>query len=59
MKRTVLILVVGVALLSNMVGAAEPPAYRDPAAKRYDLSARASQVDARAKAHPEFVFVFE
>lgn len=35
------------------------PAYSDKAAKRYDLTARASQIDPRAKVHPEIDFVFE
>jgi hypothetical protein len=35
------------------------PYYKDPAAKRYDLSARASEIDPKAKAHPEIGFLFE
>lgn len=31
----------------------------DPRGKRYDLTARASQIDPRAKEHPEINFVFE
>ncbi len=36
-----------------------PPAYNDPAPKRYDLTARASQIDPLAKEHPEIGFIFE
>ncbi len=35
------------------------PYYKDPAAKQYDLSARASEIDPKAKAHPEIGFLFE
>jgi hypothetical protein len=42
------------------VHAAEPaPAFNDPQPQRYELSARASQLDPRAKEHPEIDFVFE
>ncbi|MHA3770395.1 BPSS1187 family protein [Verrucomicrobiota bacterium sgz303538] len=33
--------------------------FSDPAPKRYDLTARASQIDPRAQPHPEISFVFE
>ncbi len=33
--------------------------FSDPAPKRYDLSARASQIDKRTRPHPEIHFVFE
>jgi len=33
--------------------------YRDRAPKRYDLTARASEIDSRAKAHPDINFLFE
>jgi hypothetical protein len=59
MKTTALLFAAIVALLPMAASAADPPAYRDPAAKRYDLQARASQIDARAKAHPEINFLFE
>ena len=40
--------------------AAEPTlAFDDPNPKRYELKARASEIDARAKQHPEIDFVFE
>ena len=41
------------------LAAAQPPlAFDDPQPQRYELSARASQVDPRAKEHPEIDFVF-
>src|ERR1051325_489407 len=36
-----------------------PPAYRDPAPQRYHLTKRASEIDPRAKEHPEIDFVFK
>ena len=43
-----------------MVGAADAPLkFNDPKPQRYDLTARASQIDKRAKPHPEIEFVFE
>jgi hypothetical protein len=68
MKRTSpLSLVVGAlafaALLAPGTDAAAPAAapltYADPSPKAYDLSARASEIDPRAQAHPEIDFVFE
>ena len=39
--------------------ASEPPlAFRDPTPQRYELTARASQIDLRAKEHPEINFIF-
>jgi hypothetical protein len=35
-----------------------PLAFNDPQPQRYELSARASQIDPRAKEHPEIDFVF-
>ncbi|MCE9608548.1 MAG: hypothetical protein K8U03_26990 [Planctomycetia bacterium] len=35
-----------------------PPAYDDPAPQRYELKARASEVDSRTREHPEIDFVF-
>src|SRR5262245_42071662 len=38
---------------------AEPPfAFADPQPKRYELAARASEIDPRAKEHEEIDFVF-
>ncbi len=56
MQRTAWILTV---LWGATTFAADAPAYRDPQAKRYDLTARASAIDPKAKAHPEIGFVFE
>ena len=40
--------------------AADPPlAFDDPKPQRYELTARASQIDSRARPHPEIDFVFE
>src|SRR6188768_4047289 len=42
------------------VHAADAPLkFADPSAKRYEFTARASQVDPRAQPHPEIDFVFE
>ena len=35
------------------------PSFADPSPRRYELSARASEVDKRAQAHPEIDFLFE
>jgi hypothetical protein len=41
------------------LGAAEAPlVFNDPNPQRYDFSARASEIDPRAKEHPEIEFVF-
>ena len=49
-----------VTLLLTTVAAADPPlTFADPAPQRYDLTARASQIDPRARPHPEIDFVFE
>ena len=44
-------------LISTAASAA--PAYNDPQPQRYDLKARASVIDPKAKEHPEIEFVFE
>ena len=41
------------------IAADAPLTYNDPSPKRYELTARASVIDPRAKAHPEIDFVFE
>jgi hypothetical protein len=59
-QRLIWIFTLGV-LLASLGGliAAEPPlVFVDPNPQRYELSARASQIDARAKEHPEIDFVF-
>ncbi len=49
------------ALWLSVAGAAEQPApaFSDPSPQRYELSARACQLDPRARPHPEINFVFE
>jgi hypothetical protein len=44
--------------LCRFAPAQQPIAFNDPNPQRYELSARASQVDSRAKEHPEIDFVF-
>jgi hypothetical protein len=40
--------------------AADPPlSFNDPSPRRYELTARASQIDPRARPHPEIDFVFD
>ncbi|MGV3721558.1 MAG: BPSS1187 family protein [Actinomycetota bacterium] len=47
-------------LLPARAPAAEPTlAFSDPAARRYELTTRASQLDPRTRPHPEIDFVFE
>ena len=41
------------------IAADAPLTFSDPTPKRYELTARASVIDPRAKAHPEIDFVFE
>ena len=41
-----------------MLRAESPLGFNDPSPQRYELSARASQLDPRAKEHPEIDFVF-
>src|SRR4029450_13327124 len=36
-----------------------PVAYADPKPQRYDLTARASEIDPRVRSHPEIDFVLE
>lgn len=59
MKWTVVLLTAVSALQAASLNAADAPAYRDKSPKRYDLTARASQIDPRAKPHPEINFLFE
>jgi hypothetical protein len=46
-------------LLPLLVHAQESLTFSDPQPQRYQLKARASQIDPRAQAHPEIEFVFE
>ncbi len=57
MKPAALLLLA--ALTAATASAQTPPAYNDPSPKRYDLTARASVIDPKAKEHPEIGFVFE
>ena len=56
-------LALSIALLAFFRGqslaADAPPTFTDPSPKRYELSARASLIDPRARPHPEIEFVFE
>jgi hypothetical protein len=44
--------------LGRIATAQQPLVFNDPKPQRYELSARASQIDPRAKEHPEIDFVF-
>ncbi len=46
-------------LFDSLSAADSPLRFRDRDEKRYELSARASEIDPRAQAHPEIDFVFE
>ena len=56
-----IILSCSVALLGCITtrAADAPLKFNDPKPQRYDLTARASEMDKRAKPHPEIDFVFE
>jgi hypothetical protein len=45
--------------VASLQAADAPLTFNDPKPQRYELSARASQLDPRAKPHPEIDFVFE
>ena len=53
-----LVLIVSIAILQAFTANAAAPAYGDPTPQRYELSARASELDPKAKEHPEIEFVF-
>ncbi len=54
------LLIAELALKAYVASAADaPPAFNDPKPQRYELTARASQIDPRARPHPEIEFVFE
>ncbi|MEZ6055204.1 MAG: hypothetical protein R3C01_00740 [Planctomycetaceae bacterium] len=53
-----LLLIVTVCALSTQAAEPKGPPYKDRDAKRYDLTKRASEIDKRAKEHPELGFVF-
>jgi hypothetical protein len=46
------------ALTVPLAAAEAPLVFKDPNPQRYDLSAHASEIDSRAKEHPEIDFVF-
>jgi hypothetical protein len=46
-------------VLITALQAADAPPYKDPNPQRYHITARASEIDKRAKPHPEINFVFE
>lgn len=48
-----------VSALALQTVAAEPPAFDDPNPQQYKLTARASEIDPRVKAHPEINFLIE
>lgn len=53
-------LLVAALLVPSAARAADAPlAFNDPQPQRYELTARASVIDPRAKPHPEIAFVFE
>ena len=54
LTRTLLILLGTVTLRAETAA----PKFNDPKPQRYELSARASEIDPRAKEHPEIDFVF-
>ena len=60
MNRTIPALVALLFLPLAALRAADAPlTFNDPKPQRYELTARASEIDPRAKAHPEIDFVFE
>ncbi len=52
-------LVASLLLLPAAALAAEPPTFDDPAPQRYELTARASELDERTREHPEIDFTFQ
>jgi len=46
-------------LAATLHAADAPLVFNDRKPQRYELTTRASQIDARARAHPEIDFVFE
>ena len=59
MNRRTLVLVAAVFLIPEVVLSDDPKPFKDPAPKRYELTARASQIDKRTRPHVEIDFVFE
>jgi hypothetical protein len=59
LSKVVIGVIVSLVLIHSAFSQDRSPYYKDPNAKRYDFSARASEIDPSAKAHPEIGFVFE
>lgn len=59
LKALFLVIIVMTTLTAAAVAADPPLTFRDPQPKRYELSARASDIDPRTRPHPEIEFVFE
>lgn len=59
MRRAPIFFVLLFVSWAQLQAADVPPTYSDPKPQRYELTARASQLDPRAKPHPEIDFVFE
>ena len=58
--KTTILLIGMLAVIGGSLLAAEPPlTFQDPKPQRYELTARASQIDPRTRPHPEIDFVFE
>ena len=53
------LLVLGLIRLSTLHAADAPLIFTDSTPQRYEFSARASEIDPRARSHPEIDFVFE
>jgi hypothetical protein len=57
MTRTICLTLIAIAAIVHAANA--PLVFNDPKPQRYELTARASQLDPRARPHPEIEFVFE
>ena len=58
-RSPLLILAISLMNISVSFAADAPLAFNDPSPRRYELTARASQIDPLARPHPEIDFVFE
>jgi len=59
MKTAIALLGVLAFFCGATLAAERPLVFRDPRPQRYELTARAGQIDPRARPHPEIDFVFE
>jgi hypothetical protein len=57
MTRAICLTLIAIAAIVHAADA--PLLFNDPKPQRYELSARASEIDPRARSHPEIDFVFE